>query len=145
MIWGGNPTIFGNIHYIVLLLGGGVLQTLSTGNPGWNKQLRPVLYGLLASWGPEELELGSFWVSEPEIQQAAVHTDENWLVVQVFFIFHPYLGKISNLTNIFQRGWNHELEKNKQEERKVIVNFNELSIITRKWLAIFCINQHLGW
>ena len=23
--------------------------------------------------------------------------------------FHPYLGKISNLTNIFQMGWNHQL------------------------------------
>ncbi len=25
-------------------------------------------------------------------------------------IFHPYLGKCSNLTNIFQMGWNHQLE-----------------------------------
>ena len=25
-----------------------------------------------------------------------------------FFNFHPYLGKISNLTNIFQMGWNHQ-------------------------------------
>ena len=23
--------------------------------------------------------------------------------------FHPYLGKISNLTKIFQRGWNHQV------------------------------------
>ncbi len=29
---------------------------------------------------------------------------------QIFFYFHPYLGKISNLTNIFQMGWNHQLE-----------------------------------
>ena len=28
-----------------------------------------------------------------------------------FFYFHPYLGKIPNLTNIFQRGWNHQPEK----------------------------------
>ena len=28
----------------------------------------------------------------------------------LFFNFHPYLGKISNLTNIFQMGWNHQLE-----------------------------------
>jgi len=28
-----------------------------------------------------------------------------------FFYFHPYLGMISNLTNIFQIGWNHQLEK----------------------------------
>ena len=26
------------------------------------------------------------------------------------FYFHPYLGKITNLTNIFQVGWNHQLE-----------------------------------
>ena len=27
-----------------------------------------------------------------------------------YVYFHPYLGKISNLTNIFQMGWNHQLE-----------------------------------
>ena len=27
-----------------------------------------------------------------------------------FVFFHPYLGMISNLTNIFQMGWNHQLE-----------------------------------
>ena len=26
------------------------------------------------------------------------------------FYFHPYLGKISNLTNIYQMGWNHQLD-----------------------------------
>ena len=26
------------------------------------------------------------------------------------YYFHPYLGKWSNLTNIFQLGWNHQLE-----------------------------------
>ena len=25
-----------------------------------------------------------------------------------YVYFHPYLGKISNLTNIFQMGWNHQ-------------------------------------
>ena len=28
---------------------------------------------------------------------------------QMFFIYHPYLGKWSQLTNIFQMGWNHHL------------------------------------
>ena len=28
---------------------------------------------------------------------------------QIFLYFHPYLGKIPNLTNIFQMGWNHQL------------------------------------
>ena len=30
-----------------------------------------------------------------------------WVVVSNISYFHPYLGKISNLTNIFQMGWNH--------------------------------------
>ena len=33
-----------------------------------------------------------------------------WVVVSMFFYFHPYLGKFSNLTHIFQMGWfNHQL------------------------------------
>ncbi len=32
-----------------------------------------------------------------------------WVVVSKNCYFHPYLGKWSNLTNIFQMGWNHQL------------------------------------
>ena len=32
----------------------------------------------------------------------------NWVVVSNIFYFHPYLGKIPMLTNIFQMGWNHQ-------------------------------------
>ena len=32
------------------------------------------------------------------------------VVVSNIFYFHPYLGKISHLTNIFQTGWNHQLD-----------------------------------
>ena len=32
-----------------------------------------------------------------------------YVVVSHIFCFHPYLGKWSNLTNIFQMGWNHQL------------------------------------
>ena len=31
------------------------------------------------------------------------------MVVSNIFYFHPYLGKIPILANIFQRGWNHQL------------------------------------
>ncbi len=31
------------------------------------------------------------------------------VVVSNIFYFHPYLGKIPILTNIFQMGWNHQL------------------------------------
>ena len=34
-----------------------------------------------------------------------------WLVVSKIFYFHPYLGKIPSLANIFQGGWfNHQLD-----------------------------------
>ena len=32
-----------------------------------------------------------------------------WLVVSNIFDVHPYLGKWSNMTHIFQMGWNHQL------------------------------------
>ena len=32
------------------------------------------------------------------------------LVVSNIFCFHPYLGKWSNLPNLFQTGWNHQLK-----------------------------------
>ena len=32
-----------------------------------------------------------------------------WVVVSNICYFHPYLGKWSNLTNIFQLGWNRQL------------------------------------
>ena len=31
-----------------------------------------------------------------------------WVVVSNVFYFHPYLGKITILTDIFQMGWNHQ-------------------------------------
>ena len=36
---------------------------------------------------------------------------KNWVVVSNIFYFYPYLVKWSNLTNIFQVGWNHQLVK----------------------------------
>ena len=43
-----------------------------------------------------------------EILNISNHWNIYWLVPKIFY-FHPYLGKWSNLTNIFQRGWNHQL------------------------------------
>ena len=31
------------------------------------------------------------------------------MVISSIFYFHLYLGKLSKVTNIFQRGWNHQL------------------------------------
>ena len=44
------------------------------------------------------------------------------------FYFHPYLGKWSNLTNIFQVGWNHQLEKDGQE----ILDFSKYAFLYPK-------------
>ena len=33
-----------------------------------------------------------------------------------FFYVHPYSGKISNLTNICQMGWNHQLDKSSKKQ-----------------------------
>ena len=61
-----------------------------------------------------------------------------WLVVSNIFYFHPYLGKWSNLTNIFQMGWNHQLVM--LPSQKVWKTFQMLSLTnwfvtgkTMKW------------
>ena len=54
------------------------------------------------SWEEDSAELGG---------KVAIDVCQT-LVVSNIFYFRPYLGKISNLTNIFQMGWNHQLEKN---------------------------------
>ncbi len=44
---------------------------------------------------------------------------QHQVVVSNMFYFHPYSGKITTLTNIFEMGWNHQLEyhfsKNSEE------------------------------
>ena len=37
-------------------------------------------------------------------------TKNDWVVVSNICYFHPYLGKIPNLTHISQMGWNHQLD-----------------------------------
>ena len=44
-----------------------------------------------------------------DFTQMVVNCKGNWVVGSIIFYFHPYLGKIPILTNIFQRGWNHQL------------------------------------
>ncbi len=59
---------------------------------------------------PFNHHLGEYvWYFFPGILYKQIQ--ENWVVVPNIFHFHPYLGKIPILTNIFQRGWNHQLEK----------------------------------
>ena len=59
----------------------------------------------------------------------AVELDTVWLVVLNIFYFQPYLGEWSNLTNIFQLGWNHQLDT--------------VNLKTDWWLrpCVFCIHE----
>ena len=54
----------------------------------------------VADWRP--VSIGQIYCSNPRSH------DLPWWF-QFFFNFHPYLGRWPNLTNIFQRGWNHQL------------------------------------
>ena len=52
---------------------------------------------------------------------------------QIFFYFHPYLGKISNLTSIFQRGfWNHQLGLFFHFQGACILRFQSLILMVFK-------------
>ena len=44
---------------------------------------------------------------------------------QIFVYFHPYLGKISNLTYIFQMGWNHQPESNLPIQNDELFDFRQ--------------------
>ena len=57
----------------------------------------------LCTWQKSLLFMGS--------SLAPPKAKHNWVVVSNVFYVHPYLAKISNLTNIFQMGWNHQLDK----------------------------------
>ena len=49
--------------------------------------------------GTNNLQLKNWWFKDDKV------------VVSNIFYFHPYLGKIPILTNIFQMGWNHQLDE----------------------------------
>ncbi len=65
----------------------------------------------------EFLQYGFFFET---IQQYVRH--HNWVVVSNIFYFHPYLGKIPILTNIFQMGWNHQLDKSEKKSTWIQIN-----------------------
>ena len=52
--------------------------------------------------------MAAFWRLRWVAKFPAVVTIVYWLVVSKIFYFHPYLGKIPNLTIFFQRGWKHQ-------------------------------------
>ena len=55
-------------------------------------------------------------------------------MVSNIFYFHPYLGKWSNLTNIFEMGWNHQLENNGVDGVGVQQNAGAFEVMTQSAL-----------
>ena len=72
------------------------LETIFSSFDRWSKSTTnskrniPIVLPLIQKYG---------WLTYPLI----------WVVVSNIFYFHPYLGGWSNLTNIFEMGWNHQL------------------------------------
>ena len=77
----------------------------------------------------------------PCSEEHVYFSTEFWVVVSNIVYFHHHLGKIPILTNIVQRGWNHQLEFG----TCWISDFLDLTISTRYllfdliwWWSIFC-------
>ena len=66
------------------------------------------MMALLGSRGDENLLC--FFPQKTEVELVWRQQQTGWWF-QIFVIFTPYLGMISNLTHIFQMGWNHQLAK----------------------------------
>ena len=58
----------------------------------------------ICSWQLPKVELYILWTNFPKDVTSKLQCEPNWVVVSNIFYFHPYLGKIPILTNIFQRG-----------------------------------------
>ena len=50
------------------------------------------------------------WNMHNRNDSGSIQWTKNYVVVSNMLYFQPYLGKIPILTNIFQRGWNHQLD-----------------------------------
>ena len=70
-----------------------------------------------------------------EPQNPQNHRVDNWVVVSNIFYFWPYLGKWSNLTNIFQGGWNHQLDKVMLAIQDMIQKWWTSKIVKTPWEA----------
>ncbi len=126
--WG--TTIFGNIHIGIIMNYEIRIPSLSNqdsmeSSASWG-QRSMVETQYLLSWSTHLLRYCSFSLSWPFWGRLVLGgkkttpfwvESNHWVVVSNIFYFHPYLGKIPILTNIFQRGWNHQVD---HLERKVI-------------------------
>ena len=76
-----------------------------------HEQLARCTFGNARGWKDTHLGacIPSQWAGMGQAQWTRASWHLIWAVVSNIFYFHPYLGKIPILANIFQRGWNHQL------------------------------------
>ena len=76
---------------------------------------------------------------DDEILPSNVGIIVNYLVVSNIFYVHPYLGKWSNLTNIFQMGWNQKLvnhSKDPYETPSISMESKLPSNLANPWMKV---------
>ena len=88
---------------------------LGTGTWHWEKSAGEENTVFLAPWHPQSLWKSSWKKGMhhklyfPICFEAIKYPRKTRWWFQILFNVHPYLGKWSNLANIFQMGWNHQL------------------------------------
>ena len=70
-----------------------------------------LLRGLVVQRGRSRGRVWGGCCKKKPSQDILKKTTYSWVVVSNIFYFHPYLGQISILTNIFQMGWNHQPDR----------------------------------
>ena len=76
------------------------------------------------------------------LEKSQTHT--RWWQLKHFLCspVHPYLGKWSSLTNIFQMGWNHQLDTSLKSSMILILLMVQKSCTS--WSG-FCLNLYKNW
>ena len=109
--WGATVVVYvsnlyENIFFLVCIYEKSMPQfgTKKTSPPVY-----PVFFVLRWKWEKVQFLKSGFLVRLEEFWGRIPKMIWSWVAVSNVFYFHPYLGKIPVLTNIFQRGWNHQL------------------------------------
>ena len=89
------------------------------------------------------LSTGCPELSLPTFRLFHLYSYNDYVVVSNIFDVHPYLGKIPNLTSIFQRGWfNHQLDDQSifsfhaAPLQVIFVNFAMMRVIAALFLSL---------
>ena len=121
-------------------------QDLESSN--WNSHLQTDVSGFRGNfWILQFLFLGMFFLRYDSYFLLDMFNRLRIIFVAIRFIsklgggnkcwlFHPYLAKWSNLTNIFQMGWNHQQEKSDPESGSTIRTLLHGIINPKDWQVL---------